>query len=728
VRFAPTSIGQQMNTLVLSSTDPSLASVNIGLMGTGFNNPVPSISVSAAAIDFGSVNFGQTKDATFTITNAGSGPLTVNSISGVSSRFRIVAPSLPVAIAAGMAADVTVRFTPDANGPLSGTLSIMSSDPTHGTFAIAVSGTGVGGPPPEPAVSVTPRSLDFGSLITGQSKDSKFTIANTGTTDAVVRSITSGSGAFSILSPSGQFTVGAGKSTDVIVRFTPPAAGPVSSALTISFTDGSSLMVSVSGSATTPVVNTVLRTIVYNEVTALTTQAMDTYNLPAMSRSGNRAIFTVNITDLWTVNTDGSGLRKIDTYQDYHYLGISDDGSKALIWGPRYLRIVNTDGSDARTLLTDIDDLAIIQARLSGDGKTVFFVNSKDSMLTMGTFKTRAERGIWTINSDGTNLHEVIGSPAIASGLLIKDSDITGMVNDLPFPGAFDISTTGSHIVFGIETSTAQGRILLAINGDSTALHKLRGGLADLYTAAMSPDGYTIAYTAAPQTGASTELDVIHYDASGPLTISSKSGSSALQMSNDGSQILVMDSGRGELWRSDGSGLIELFPPPFGNVGQLAAENDDFLRVSMTGDGRRFLFTVPDNGLLQFAMAEINPANLGGAPAISNVTITPGSVVADGQANSVSIMATVLSATPPAIVNAELFLQGLYDRAGGVLSSTGGGMYTGSLSLASTVAGPRTIRIKAETQDPDAGTPAVRGKHHATAVDVGGFVITAPAR
>src|SRR5260370_2613549 len=202
------------------------------------------------------------------------------------------------------------------------------------------------------------------------------------------------------------------------------------------------------------------------------------------------------------------------------------------------------------------------------------------------------------------------------------------MVNDLPVPGAFDVSTTGAHIVFGVETSTAQGRVLMAVNGDSTALHKLRGGLSNLYTAAISADGYTIAYTAAQQVGATAELDVIHYDGSGAITLASQFGSFAVQLSNDGSQILVRDSGKGELWRSDGSSVILLFPPPFGNVAQLAAENDDFLRVSMTGDGLRFLFTVPDNGVLQFSTSEINPANLAGVPSIGHVTITPLSVVA----------------------------------------------------------------------------------------------------
>jgi hypothetical protein len=183
VRFAPISSGQQSGALVLSSSDPSLANVTIPLVGTGFNNPVPSISVSASSIDFGSVNFGQTTDAMFTIANAGSGPLTVNSISGVSARFSIVAPSLPVAIAAGLSADVWVRFSPNAAGPVSGTLSVVSNDPTRGMVAITVSGTGVGGPPLAPAISISPGSLDFGSLTTGQSKDSKFTIANTGSTE-----------------------------------------------------------------------------------------------------------------------------------------------------------------------------------------------------------------------------------------------------------------------------------------------------------------------------------------------------------------------------------------------------------------------------------------------------------------------------------------------------------------------------------------------------------------
>src|SRR6185503_15306647 len=139
-----------------------------------------------------------------------------------------------------------------------------------------------------------------------------------------------------------------------------------SASLTIVSNDSSrpSLAVSMTGSGLTPVVSSVLGTIAYHEITALTVP-MDTYNMPPISRNGNRAVFTVRTNDLWAINTDGTGLLKVDTdpHPSPRYLSISDDGSKALIWNASFLRVVNTDGSGGGTVLTSADG-AVQAARL----------------------------------------------------------------------------------------------------------------------------------------------------------------------------------------------------------------------------------------------------------------------------------------------------------------------------------------------------------------------------
>ena len=101
----------------------------------------------------------------------------------------------------------------------------------------------------------------------------------------------------------------------------------------------------VTGAGLGAAAGSVLRTIAYHEITALTAP-INIYNLPAISRNGARAIYTAKSTidaaktDLWVINMDGSGLSKIDTSTyGQHLLGISDDGSRALLWNSHTGRV-----------------------------------------------------------------------------------------------------------------------------------------------------------------------------------------------------------------------------------------------------------------------------------------------------------------------------------------------------------------------------------------------------
>src|SRR5262249_23096862 len=146
----------------------------------------------------------------------------------------------------------------------------------------------------------------------------------------------------------------------------------------------------------------------------------------------------------------------------------------------------------------------------------------------------------------------------------------------------------------------------------------------------------------------------------GNVTLSAGFGAASLQVSADGSLVFSGVAGNGLLWRSDGSSLVELFAPRWGNTPQLVYENADVNRATMNGDGTRFLFTSPASaGAISLASANINPSSLGAAPAITNAAIDPTSVPSDGKGYSVVITARVSSPTPVSGGSAQSFLQGL---------------------------------------------------------------------
>ena len=99
-----------------------------------------------------------------------------------------------------------------------------------------------------PQLAVSQNNLDFGSVIIGQSRDLSFLVTNNG--GGTLTGSVSVPASFSIVS-GGTFDLGAGQTLTVTVRFTPSAAGPVTSTVTLA-SNGGSATVSVAGTGTTP--------------------------------------------------------------------------------------------------------------------------------------------------------------------------------------------------------------------------------------------------------------------------------------------------------------------------------------------------------------------------------------------------------------------------------------------------------------------------------------------
>ena len=103
---------------------------------------IPDIEVYETNCNFGSVNIGKSADWTFVIFNKGVVALTIHSISSDNQVFSVASSSFPAEIALGETLNVSVRFTPQTEGEICGTLVINSNDPDEGKIAISIVGTG----------------------------------------------------------------------------------------------------------------------------------------------------------------------------------------------------------------------------------------------------------------------------------------------------------------------------------------------------------------------------------------------------------------------------------------------------------------------------------------------------------------------------------------------------------------------------------------------------------
>lgn len=122
-----------------------LAVMAIGSCGDGGSSSPSSPSTPttrtisvAGKLDFGDEVVGRTVTATMTITNSGTGTLTV---SGMTVPLGFTASWTSGTVAAGGSQSVTIGFAPTASGLYGGTLTV-NGDQTSGTNTISVSGIG----------------------------------------------------------------------------------------------------------------------------------------------------------------------------------------------------------------------------------------------------------------------------------------------------------------------------------------------------------------------------------------------------------------------------------------------------------------------------------------------------------------------------------------------------------------------------------------------------------
>jgi hypothetical protein len=161
----------------------------------------------------------------------------------------LTAPSLPVTIAAGQSASLTLAFTPNAAGSFSATAAI-GSDASSAMTDISLSGTGIS----DGQLAVDPGSEAFGSVTVGSKQSQSVTLTNTGGTTVTVSNASVSGVGFQLSGISTPLTLNASQSAIFTVAFAPQATGSASGNLTItSDATNPDLSMSLSGTGTSAV-------------------------------------------------------------------------------------------------------------------------------------------------------------------------------------------------------------------------------------------------------------------------------------------------------------------------------------------------------------------------------------------------------------------------------------------------------------------------------------------
>jgi hypothetical protein len=294
VSFAPTATGTRTANLAITDDAPA-SPQTVALTGTGAAG-TPGVTLTPTSLMFASQALGTTSAAqTSTLTNTGTGPLTITSVamSGTNSGDYAqtnACPVSPATLAAGANCAISVTFTPTATGSRTANLSVTdNADGSPQTVPLTGSGTA-------PAVTLTPTSLTFASQTVGTTSASQsVTLQNTGTAALVISSIGltgTNPGDYAQISdcPIMPTTLPVAATCTISINFAPTAAGTRTASLAVADNAGGSphsVPLSGAGVAAAPAVSFSPTSLGFGSRAVGTSSAAQTVTL---TNSGNAAL------------------------------------------------------------------------------------------------------------------------------------------------------------------------------------------------------------------------------------------------------------------------------------------------------------------------------------------------------------------------------------------------------------------------------------------------------
>ena len=242
VTFKPESEETFYATLTIEANDPDTPSVMVLLSGKGIETRVPDISISPESHDFGEVEIGNSSTQTIMIYNMGTADLLIGTISDPGGDFSKGTDNCSgKTLASGSSCTVDVKFEPTSAGEKKTILLIPSNDPDEPVLEVPLTGKGTVGPLPEPDISVSPESHDFGDVEVNSQSPLLITISNKGTSDLNVTDMTLSDTTNFALDEAGcgstAPTIAPGGSCKVLVTFKPKSKGTFYAILIIESND-----------------------------------------------------------------------------------------------------------------------------------------------------------------------------------------------------------------------------------------------------------------------------------------------------------------------------------------------------------------------------------------------------------------------------------------------------------------------------------------------------------
>ena len=213
VEFTPVEEGLKEGELHLWHNGESSPGIVV-VRGTGTAPPL--FEVRPDSILIGAVELGQDAVRTAMILNAGGSPVRIDSIACAVEGFEILPDTLE--LGAGDSASVTIHFTPTRVGVFAGEARFYHNA-ASGISSIYLEGEGAG----VPGFTLGKTSLDFGTVLLGQTARDSVMVTNPGSSELRVDSVVASTPEFTAHPASGRLP--AGGVCWFVVEYTPPTGG-----------------------------------------------------------------------------------------------------------------------------------------------------------------------------------------------------------------------------------------------------------------------------------------------------------------------------------------------------------------------------------------------------------------------------------------------------------------------------------------------------------------------
>jgi hypothetical protein len=140
--FSPKAAGSDTGQITIDTNAATGAKLTVGLAGTAVASTDPQLTLSPANISFGSVTVGSGVIRSFTLTSAGTSPVTVSADAISGSGFSILNGTLPATLNPNQTLAINVQFLPSTVGAASGSFTIDSNSTTGSKSTATLTGTG----------------------------------------------------------------------------------------------------------------------------------------------------------------------------------------------------------------------------------------------------------------------------------------------------------------------------------------------------------------------------------------------------------------------------------------------------------------------------------------------------------------------------------------------------------------------------------------------------------